>query len=217
MTTILLIRHGQTEYNVNGRWQGHLDVPLNETGKAQAQALAQRVAHWPVSALYSSDLQRATMTAAPLAAVWGVKPIYDAAWRERHVGVFEGRTREELQEAYPEVWANMRKGILDIPESEDRVALQNRAVAAYQKIVAAHPDEMVAVVSHGGTLNALVSSVLGIPPDYYGRLNFHGNSGLTIIEINDRGPRLTMINDIRHLEDGDYVLPPSTFSPPPDL
>ncbi len=203
-TTFLLIRHGQTEFNANGRWQGHLDVPLNETGQAQAQALARRLAHWPVTALYASDLQRAAMTAAPLAEAWGVTPIYDPAWRERHVGVFEGRTREELQQAYPDVWAKMRKGILDIPGGEDQPTLQSRAVAAYQKIVAAHPDEMVAVVSHGGTLNALVSYVLGIPSDQYGRLNFHGNTGLTIIEINDRGPRLTMLNDTRHLENGDY-------------
>lgn len=203
-TTILLIRHGQTEYNANGRWQGHLDVPLNETGKAQAEALARRVAHWPVSALYSSDLKRAAMTAAPLAEVWGVVPIFDAAWRERHVGVFEGRTREELQAAYPDVWANMRKGVLDIPGGEDRFTLQNRAVAAYEQVVAAHPHEMAAIVSHGGTLNALVSAVLGIPTDHYGRLNFRGNTGLTIIEIGDRGPRLTMINDTRHLENGDY-------------
>lgn len=203
-TTLLLIRHGQTEFNANGRWQGHLDVPLNETGQAQAQSLARRVAHWPVTALYTSDLQRAVMTAVPLAEAWGVTPIHDPAWRERHVGVFEGRTRDELQQAYPEVWAKMRKGILEIPGGEDQPTLQNRAVTAYQKIVAAHPDEMVAVVSHGGALNALVSYVLGIPADQFGRLNFHGNTGLTIIEINDRGPRLTMLNDIRHLENGDY-------------
>jgi broad specificity phosphatase PhoE len=203
-TSILLIRHGQTDYNANGRWQGHLDVPLNEVGKAQAKALAQRLKNWPVAAVYASDLKRAAMTAVYLAETWGLTPTYDVAWRERDVGVFEGRATQELQQEYPEVWANMRHGIYDIPEAESHEQLQARASAAYEKVVAANPAEMVAIVSHGGTLNALVSYILGIPSGQFGRLNFRGNTGLTIIEINGRGPRLAMINDTRHLENGDY-------------
>lgn len=203
-TSILLIRHGQTEYNATGRWQGHLDVPLNDVGKAQAKALAQRLENWPVAAVYASDLKRAAMTAVYLAETWGLTPTYDVAWRERDVGVFEGRANKELQQEYPEVWDNMRNGIYDIPESESFEQLQARAAAAYEKVVAANPAEMVAIISHGGTLNTLVSYVLGIPSGQFGRLNFRGNTGLTIIEINDRGPRLTMINDTRHLQHGDY-------------
>ena len=203
-TSILLIRHGQTDYNANGRWQGHLDVPLNEIGKAQAKALAHRLKKWPVTAVYASDLKRAAMTAVYLAETLGLTPAYDTAWRERDVGVFEGRGRKELQQEYPEVWANMRNGIYDIPEAESHELLQARAAAAYEKVVAANPAEMVAIVSHGGTLSALVSYILGIPSGQFGRLNFRANTGLTIIEINDRGPRLTMLNDTRHLENGDY-------------
>ena len=204
-TTILLIRHGQTDYNAAGRWQGHLDVPLNEVGKAQAQALAHRLKAWPITAVYASDLKRAALTAVYLAQPRGLTPIYDPAWRERDVGVFEGRATVELKQEYPDVWANMRNnGIYDIPGSESNEVLRDRGLAAYQKVVAAYPAGMVAVVSHGGTLNALVSSVLGIPPNLYGRLNFRGNTGLTIIEINEHGPRLTMLNDTRHLENGDY-------------
>lgn len=203
-TTILLIRHGQTEFNATGRWQGHLDVPLNDTGKAQAKALAQRLKNWPVAAVYASDLKRAAMTAVYLAQTWGLTPTYDSTWRERDVGVFEGRVTVELKQEFPDVWANMRNGIIDIPGSESNEVLRHRALKAYEKVVATYPAEMVAVVTHGGTLNALVSSLLGIPINYYGRLNFRGNTGLTIIEINEYGPRLTMINDTRHLENGDY-------------
>jgi broad specificity phosphatase PhoE len=202
-TTILLIRHGQTDYNANGRWQGHLDVPLNETGKTQARALARRLADWPVAALFASDLKRAAMTAVYLAETWGIIPVYDKMWRERDMGVFAGRSNEELRQAYPEIWANMRKGIIDIPGGEVHEALQSRAAAAFASAASAYPGEMVAVVTHGGTLNAVVSSVLGIPPDRYGRLSFRRNTGLTIIELGDRGPRLTMLNDARHLENGD--------------
>jgi len=201
MTTILLlIRHGRTAYNAARRWQGHLDVPLDEVGQDQAQALAARLADWPGTAVYSSDLLRARMTAAPLAEAWSVEPIYETDWRERHVGVFEGRTAEELQTEYPDVFARMRQGIVEIPGGERHESLQGRVTAAYQRVLERHPDELVAIVSHGGTLNALVSHVLGIPYQY-GRLSFHGNTGLTILRINDSGPRLTMLNDTRHLGD----------------
>ncbi len=201
MTTILLlIRHGQTDYNANGRWQGHLDIPLNDVGLRQAQALAQRLADWPVCALYSSDLLRARMTAVPLAEAWGLTPVYDPVWRERHVGIFEGRASDELRVEYPDVFAKMRQGVIEIPEGEVHGVLQARLAGAYHGLLAAHRDEMVAVVSHGGALNALVSYVLELPHQY-GRLSFHGNTGLTIIRVNEHSPRLVMLNDTRHLGD----------------
>ena len=202
MTTILLlIRHGRTAYNAAKRWQGHLDVPLDDVGQEQAQALAARLADWPGTAVYSSDLLRARMTAVPLAAAWNVTPTFQADWRERHVGVFEGRSAEELQAEYPDVFAKMRQGIIDIPGGERHDDLQKRVAAAYQRLLARHQDEMVAIVSHGGTLNALVSHVLDIPHQY-GRLSFHGNTGLTILRVSHGIPRLTMLNDTRHLGDG---------------
>ena len=115
-TTLLLIRHGRTAHNAERRWQGHLDVPLDAVGQAQVQALAARLASWPGTAVYSSDLQRAASTAAPLAAVWNISPVYQADWRERHVGLFEGRATDELQEAFPDVFARMRQGVIEIPE-----------------------------------------------------------------------------------------------------
>jgi len=145
-------------------------------------------------------LLRARMTAVPLAEAWGVQPLYETDWRERHVGVFEGRTAEELQTEYPDVFTRMRQGIVEIPGGERHESLQGRVTAAYRRVLERHSGEMVAIVSHGGTLNALVSHVLGIPHQY-GRLSFHGNTGLTILRINDNGPRLTMLNDTRHLGD----------------
>ena len=86
MTTILLVRHGQTAWNANGRWQGHADVPLNETGRGQAEAIAQRLAgqmEWEISALYASDLERAAKTAVIIGNAIGHTPIFDPIWRER--------------------------------------------------------------------------------------------------------------------------------------
>ncbi|MCP5095378.1 MAG: histidine phosphatase family protein, partial [Chloroflexi bacterium] len=76
-TTLLLIRHGQTDWNVAGRWQGHADIPLNEIGKAQANALAERLADWPIKAIYRSDLMRCVQTATAVSNTTGITPIYN--------------------------------------------------------------------------------------------------------------------------------------------
>ena len=89
-TTIILIRHGLTDWNEEGRWQGNEDIPLNTTGIAQAQALGRRLASWPIESLYSSDLRRAAQTAAILGEAVDLQPIHDPSWRERDVGAFQG-------------------------------------------------------------------------------------------------------------------------------
>ncbi len=199
-TTILLIRHGQTDWNAAGRWQGHRDVPLNEMGQAQAKALAQRLADWPIRAVYSSDLKRAAMTAVPIAAALNQEPIFDPLWRERDVGDFGGLTSDEARAAFPAVWAAMKNGVLNPPNGEGNLELRARAAAAYEKVWTQHEDEMVAVVSHGGTLANVISHVLEIPADSYGRFRLSGNAGLSIVSINEKyGHHLALLNDTSHL------------------
>lgn len=200
-TTILLIRHGQTDWNAQKRWQGHTDIPLNETGQAQAQALARRLAHWPIQTVYSSDLQRAAMTAVPLATTLNQQPILDTLWRERDVGDFGGLTGQEAREKYPEVWEEEKSGLLTPPNGEDWRALRRRAVTAFERVASRHEGEMVAVVSHGGTLANVIAHVLEIPVERYGRFRLSGNTGLSIVEITpERGPQLALLNDTSHLE-----------------
>lgn len=202
-TTILLIRHGQTDWNAQGRWQGHLDVPLNATGQAQARALAQRLADWPIQAVYSSDLKRAVMTAVTLASTLNQQPIFDTLWRERNVGDFAGLTSQESHEKFPDVWAAQANGLITPPNGENWQALRRRAVKAFEKVATRHKGEMVAVVSHGGTLANVIAHVLEIPADRYGRFRLSGNTGLSIVEITpQRGLQLTRLNDISHLENG---------------
>lgn len=205
-TTILLIRHGQTDWNAQSRWQGHLDIPLNETGQAQTQALARRLASWPIQAVYSSDLQRAAMTAVPLAAALNQQPTFDPLWRERDVGDFGGLTSQEAKERYPDIWATMKNGLLTPPNGEDWQSLRARAAAAFEQVAARHEGEMVAVVSHGGTLVNVIAHVLEMPVDRYGRFRLSGNTGLSIVEITEeRGPYLTLLNGTSHLEN--HVMP----------
>jgi broad specificity phosphatase PhoE len=202
-TTLLLIRHGRTDWNVAGKWQGLSDIPLNETGCHQADALAKRLASWPIAAVISSDLQRCVQTAVALATPHNLQPILDPIWRERDVGDFAGLTTEEARARYPELWANTPRGLVDPPNGETNVALRHRALAAYEKVVAAHQGQMVAVVSHGGTLHTLIAHVIGLHGGEFGRFSLRGNTGLSIVEVTEHGPHLTRLNDTSHLEIGD--------------
>lgn len=200
-TTILLIRHGQTDWNAEGRWQGHVDVPLNEVGRQQAQLLAARLQVWPINAVYSSDLRRAWETATIVARALNLEPIADAQWRERDTGHYSGLTRAEVQAQFPEEWAQFAKGILDVPGAELTTALQRRVDAAFRALLQKHPDQTIAVVSHGGTLRALIAAVLDIPLSKTMRVRVGRNTGLSIITARKGSdPVLERLNDIAHLE-----------------
>ncbi len=204
ITKILFVRHGQTDWNVKRKWQGHADIPLNETGEAQAAALAKRLQGWPVVAIVTSDLQHCVQTAQPIGDAIGLEPIPDPIWRERDVGLFSGMTGDEAKAAFPEIWANAKRGMVDPPNGEGYLALRKRGYAAYEKVVAQYPGEMVVVVSHGGLLHTLIAQLIEIPEEKYGRISKRGNTGLSIVEVQDNIPKLVLLNDTSHLENGLY-------------
>ena len=147
VTTILLARHGETDWNRQLRFQGHADEPLNETGRTQARDLASRLSREPIIAVYSSDLRRASETAEIVAAIMELPIVVDRRLREIHVGSWQGRTREELDGA---AW-----------DGETYDAHRLRVVAALQSIARSHPDDHVLVVAHGGTLRRVQEAALG--------------------------------------------------------
>jgi broad specificity phosphatase PhoE len=147
VTTILLARHGETEWNRLLRFQGHADEPLNDTGRAQARELAGRLADEPIAAVYSSDLRRASETAEIVAATKKLPVGLDRGLREIDVGSWEGRTRAELDGA---AW-----------DGESYDEHRRRVVAALLAIARAHPDECVLVVAHGGTLRRVQEAATG--------------------------------------------------------
>lgn len=169
-TTILLIRHGQTDWNITRRWQGHINMPLNELGITQSKLLAERLKSWPIEAIYSSDLRRAAQTAAILGETLGLKPILDVSWRERHGGDFQGMTIEELEANYPVELKRIREEGGAPPGGESFLELENRIVQAYQELANQYEGKMVAVVSHGGAMGALIAHVLGFPPGVGARI-----------------------------------------------
>ena len=151
MPRILLARHGETDWNLEQRVQGHTDRPLNETGLIQARELGDRLAAEQLVAVYSSDLARARETAVVVASLHGLDVVLDADLREKHFGTWEGLTDSEIQARFPDAV----RGSFGDGETTRDVAL--RAVAAFDRIRARHHAGSVLVVSHGGTLRALLA------------------------------------------------------------
>jgi len=152
-TTLILARHGETEWNRDGRFQGHADPPLNETGRTQARQLAATLADEPIDAIYSSDLRRAHETAQIVAASKGIDVVVDPDLRERDVGEWSGLTMPEIEERYPDELRRFRDEGVSVGET--REALAERVLAAVRRIAEAHPNGHVLVVTHGGALRTL--------------------------------------------------------------
>ena len=177
-TRILLARHGETEWNRLGRWQGHADPPLNETGRRQASALAEQLEGDGIVAVYSSDLRRASETARIVADRLRLGVTEDRALREIDVGSWSGLTREEVRERYPEGFARWLDGEIG-HDGETREALTARVVRAVERIAAAHPDEHVLLVTHGGVARALRRHAAGDPGE---SLENAGTVALALVE-----------------------------------
>ncbi len=175
MTTILLARHGETDWNLEGRWQGWADPPLNETGHAQAKALANQLRATDFDAVYSSDLQRAFQTAEIVAEPHGARVVADAGLREIDVGSWSGLTHAELQARFPNG---------DRPDGETRDEHAARVLAAVERIARAHPGERILLVTHGGTMRALRGHVSDEA--------FHPIANCAVLELHFRDDQLAL-------------------------
>jgi broad specificity phosphatase PhoE len=200
-TTVVFVRHGQTDWNVARRWQGQLDIPLNDAGRRQARAAAHRLRHWALTALYTSDLSRAAETANIIGESIGLTPVPDSRWRERHAGEFQATTRQERLAHFPELAAAFEEDISNAPPGGESLRdLHARVVGALDELVEAHRGEKVGVVCHGGAIRTVVREVLGLPLHRRPNFAIGGNSGLTVIEDGGEWRRLLLLNDTAHLE-----------------
>lgn len=148
MTTLLLVRHGETDWNAAGRLQGHTDRPLNEYGRSQAEALAEKLAADEIDAVYASDLARARETAGIVAARLGLAVALHADLREKNWGNWEGLTAAERER-------------VDF-EGETTGAHRERTLRVLRSIAEQHPGERVVAVTHGGSIRRVQTSVLGV-------------------------------------------------------
>jgi broad specificity phosphatase PhoE len=157
MTRLILIRHGETDWNTEGRWQGQIDIPLNENGLEHAQQLARELAGEGIQAIYSSNLLRAIQTADPLAKIAGLRVNIDPRLREIHQGEWQGMLVKDIQARYAERFQQRRANPLAIapPGGETVLEVQQRVYNSLEDILLRHPDETVAIVAHGFVIAVL--------------------------------------------------------------
>ncbi len=165
MTELIVIRHAETDHNANGIAQGHLDVPLNETGRKQAAALSERLEGIGAAKIYSSDLERSMNTAKPTSQKANREIALDERLRERHMGIFQGVYHKEAPELFPEVYAQFQAFDPDyvVPEGESMRQFYKRSLIAFTEIARAHQGEKVLVFTHGGNLGVLLRETLALP------------------------------------------------------
>ncbi len=196
---VLLIRHGQTDWNVDGRWQGTLPVGLNDTGRTQARALAAYLAKRQIGSIYSSHLPRALDTALAIGEAVGVTPQTDVRLQEFNLGVFQGLTRQQINQQYPNEWREFEADYWNysVTNGESRRTLQTRAHEVFQHIVAHAVGPEVAIVSHGGTIRMLLLRLFEGAPELN---HFHvENTSLTTIARDGDGWRLHELATVPHL------------------
>lgn len=196
---ILLVRHGQTDWNVQGRWQGYEPVALNQEGWTQARAVAGTLRGRPVGAIVSSDLPRAFETATVIGEALGLEPRPDERWREFNMGIFQGNTRDEIMHKFPDEWRGFQADYWDfcIPNGESRRVMQERIFSAWQAMLESAAGPEVIVVSHGGSLKMLL---LRLFPDLPGYDAIHlGNTSITTIEQAAHGWHLAQVASVEHL------------------
>ena len=163
-TEIILIRHGETEWNLQQRMQGHSNSDLSSVGQAQIQALGQWMKNVPFNYIYSSDSLRAKQTAEAITQFSGHELKIDLRLREKNLGVFEGLTSEEASERHPEVFRLFKtegsKYVID--EGESTQQLQDRALEIVEEIRIKHPEDRVLLVTHGGFIRVVMKHSLGL-------------------------------------------------------
>lgn len=214
MTRFIVIRHGETDWNRQQRFQGHIDVPLNAMGLEQARRLGERLAAEPADVLVCSDLQRTRQTAAPLARAWQLEPQPLPAVREQNFGLLEGLDVPTIRTQHPELWTQWLAHRADfaLPGGGESIRqFHARVLAAMQALAQAHGDRTVAVVTHGGVLDMLWRSAHQQPLDGLRRCDIP-NTGINRLRWRDGLLFIDRWADAAHLQG----LPgqPPTNAPP---
>ena len=200
-TRLILLRHGETTWNVEGRYQGHLDSPLTPRGESQARALARRLAGVQLAALHSSDLGRASQTALVISRATGHEVRLDPRLRERHLGNFQGLLKSEIKQKFAGDYRLFKSAGPDhaMPGGESTRQSAERSLACLEELARRYAGQTIVVVAHGGTVSALLRHTLGIPlgtPRRFERFNASWN----VFSWDDGKWRLETWGDLSHLE-----------------
>jgi probable phosphoglycerate mutase len=199
-TRVIIVRHGQTQWNLKLIRQGHLDSPLTDRGIAQAKALGKRLAQEGFTALYSSDLGRAVQTAEMIGAVTGHCVVIDERLRERNLGVFQGLGRDEIERRFPEEYRLHRSIGPDyvIPSGESVRQQVERNLLCLAELGEKHVADTIVVVTHGGVLSGLFRHTFSIPFSAPRRFEFM-NASLNVFNYENGSWFLQTWGDVSHL------------------
>jgi len=202
ITRLLVIRHGETAWNLEARIQGHIDIPLNEHGRWQAERLAQALADEGVDAIYTSDLLRAFDTGQAVARAAGLALQVDAGLRERHFGRLEGLTQDQIARQWPEESRRWRERDPSYgPEGGEVLQdFYQRCVDTAARLAQRHPGQTVALVAHGGVLDCFYRAANHVPLQAP-RTWTVGNASINRLLYSPEGFSLLNWADTRHLED----------------
>jgi len=200
-TQVLLIRHGQTAWNVEERPRGRADVPLDEAGRQQAEATARYIAaRWTLSRVYTSPLSRAMDTAAPIAAAQGLEAQPLAGLLDIDYGKWTGVDRSDLQNRYPDLYRiwDETPHLIRFPNGERLSDVRRRSTAALQEVVTRHPGQTVAMIAHTTVNRVLLCAILDLGDEYHWHLA-QDTCAVNLIEWNGKHYRLALMNDTSHL------------------
>ncbi|MCX6045043.1 MAG: histidine phosphatase family protein [Chloroflexi bacterium] len=202
MTTLILVRHGETEANVRQVWQGSLDAPLTARGQEQVQATAQYMAEldaqYPIDAFYVSPLARAQSTASAIAQNIHLNPTIEHDLREFDLGDWEGRSFLDLKEK-ENLWERWRvEPSFTPPNGESPYSFNRRAVAIFEHLAILHPEKTVLVVTHGGLICNLLATWFGTGPGDWMRWEPH-NCAISIVQVEAGQRQAVVVNSIVHL------------------
>jgi alpha-ribazole phosphatase len=200
MLRLLLVRHGETDWNAQKRYQGQADLPLNHAGVEQARRLAERLRQKTIDIIYSSDLLRASQTAAILAEGRGIQPVPDARLREMNFGVLEGLRFDEANLRWPKMIAAWLQDYNQPPQGGERMDEFCARVAGFtSQLRQENEDKCVLVVAHGGPLREIIKAVLGVPSVTSLWFNLD-HAGLSEIQIHPETILIDRLNDTGHLD-----------------
>lgn len=197
-TTLILIRHGQTDFNFQKRYCGDIDAPLNKEGRKQGRSLAKKLKELKVHKVYSSNKKRALQTARIIFKDFKIKPVPEL--REMHFGVFEGLTHQEILDKHPHAYEKWLKDPFSfpIPDGEHLKHFRTRVVCALKKLIKENPNKTIAVVCHGGAISVFLTSIFKTN-DFWEHLP--KSTAFTKIEFVNSKPDVTVLNDARHLDE----------------
>lgn len=204
-TRLILVRHGQTAYNAEVRFMGQLDIPLDEIGRAQAQAVAQRLSSERPASMYCSGLSRAFDTASAIQTAILTHPELriDGRLTEGGFGEWQGKTYDSLKAHDTERLANWEADRLNVapPKGESLQQIADRVQTVYDDILADNEGKTVIIVAHGGSLQVLVALALGVPLESYWKFGI-SNTSVSELRVDEWGAVLHLLNDIGHLRPG---------------